>query len=53
FKLTPTGDKAVRQKIVIGRQNPLQYEILEGLKPGDKVIVTGYDKFGDVQELVL
>ncbi|MDD4821876.1 MAG: efflux RND transporter periplasmic adaptor subunit [Bacteroidales bacterium] len=53
FKLTPSGDKAVRQKIVIGRQNPLQYEILEGLKPGDKVIVTGYDKFGDVQELVL
>ncbi len=31
----------------IGRQNPQQYEIVEGLQPGDWVITTGYDTFGD------
>lgn len=53
FKLNKEGNKAVRTRIVIGRQNPLQYEILEGLQPGDKVIISGYENFGDVQELVL
>lgn len=28
-----------------------QYEILSGLKPGDRVVFNGYDKFGDVEEL--
>lgn len=53
FKLNESGSKAVRTNIVIGRQNPRQYEVLEGLLPGDKVIVTGYDNFGDAQELIL
>ncbi len=53
FKLTPDGKKAVKTPLVIGRQNPLQYEITEGLKPGDKVIISGYDHFGDAQELIL
>ena len=38
--------------MVIGRQNPLQYEITEGLRPGDWVITNGYDNFGDAEELV-
>ncbi|MCD8165198.1 MAG: HlyD family efflux transporter periplasmic adaptor subunit, partial [Bacteroides sp.] len=50
FKLNKEGNKAVRIPIVIGRQNPLQYEVLDGLLPGDKVIISGYDNFGDVQE---
>ena len=36
----------------IGRQNPRQYEITEGLQPGDLVIVSGYDTFGEAEELV-
>lgn len=53
FKLSRDGNKAIRTNIVIGRQNPLQYEIIEGLDPGDKVIISGYDNFADVQELIL
>lgn len=53
FKMNKDGDKATRVNVIVGRQNPLQYEILEGLKEGDKVIISGYDNFGDVQELIL
>ena len=53
FKINETGDKATRVSISIGRQNPQQYEISDGLKPGDRVIVSGYDNFGDAEEIVL
>ena len=53
FKLNASGDKAVRTSISIGRQNPRQYEVLDGLAPGDKVIITGYDNFGEAQEIIL
>lgn len=53
FKLNKDGDKATRTPIIVGRQNPLQYEIINGLQPGEKVIVSGYDNFGDTQELIL
>ncbi len=53
FKLNKDGTKATRVNIIIGRQNPLQYEVLEGLNDGDRVIVSGYDNFGEVQELIL
>ncbi|MBE6273973.1 MAG: efflux RND transporter periplasmic adaptor subunit [Bacteroides sp.] len=47
------GDKAVRVPLTIGRQNPQQYEVTEGLQGGDLVIVTGYDNFGEAEELIL
>jgi len=48
------GDnKAVRREIRIGRQNPQYYEVIEGLNPGDKVIVSNYENFGDNQTLNL
>ena len=47
------GDKAVRTPLTIGRQNPQHYEITQGLQPGDKVIVAGYDAFGEAEELIL
>lgn len=53
YRLSPDGKTARKVDIEIGRQNPQQYEIVSGLKPGDKVLVTGYDKFGDVEELVV
>lgn len=53
YRLSPDGKAARKVEIEIGRQNPQQYEILSGLKPGDKVLVTGYDKFGDIEELVI
>ena len=53
FRLNEAGDRAVRVPITIGRQNPRQFEILDGLQAGDRVIITGYDGFGDAQEIIL
>ncbi len=44
---------AVKRNISIGRQNPRYYEVLEGLEPGEKVIVSSYDNFNDVDQLIL
>jgi HlyD family secretion protein len=53
FVVTSDGNKAVRRTIQIGRQNPLYYEVLSGLEPGEQVVTSGYDNYGDVQELIL
>ncbi len=53
FKLNADRTKAVKVPITISRQNPRQYEITEGLQPGDWVITIGYDNFGDAEELIL
>lgn len=53
YRLTPDGRTARRTPIEIGRQNPKQYEVVAGLQPGDRVIVSGYDKLGDAEELVI
>ncbi len=47
FVLSPDGSKAVRREIRIGRQNPRFYEVLDGLKAGERVVVSGYDRFGE------
>lgn len=52
FVVSPDGGKAARREIRIGRQNPQYYEVLEGLQPGEKVITSGYDSFGDNEVLV-
>lgn len=52
YKLV-SGSRAVKVPIEIGRQNPQQFEIVSGLQAGDKVIVSGYNRFGDVEELIL
>ena len=53
YKLDESGNRAVKVPITVGRQNPRQYEIIEGLKAGDRVITSGYDTFGDAEELIL
>ena len=52
YVVSPEGGKAVKRDIRIGRQNPQFYEVLEGLEPGEKVITSGYDNFGDNEVLV-
>jgi len=47
FVLDESGKFATKRNIKIGRKNPLYYEVLEGLNPGEQVIVSGYDMFGD------
>ena len=52
--LVESGSNVARkQNIKVGRQNPNFYEVLEGLRPGDVVIVSSYDNFGDKDELIL
>lgn len=53
FRLSKDGKTAYKTDIQLGRQNPDYYEVLEGLKPGDKVITSSYENFGDMNELVL
>jgi HlyD family secretion protein len=53
FKLSADGKTAYRVDIQLSRQNPDYFEVLQGLKPGDKVITSSYENYGDIQELVL
>ena len=53
YVVDASGEKAYRRDIRIGRQNPQYYEVVEGLQPGEKVIVSSYDNFGDNEVLIL
>ena len=53
YVLNADGTKATKRSVRIGRQNPQYYEVLEGLAPGDKVIISAYDAFGDKDELLI
>jgi len=53
FKVSSDGKTAYKTDIQLGLQNPDYYEVLEGLQPGDKVITSSYDNYGDMQELIL
>lgn len=47
------GTTARRRAVKIGRQNPQYYEVTEGLSPGEKVIVSGYELFGENERLII
>ena len=54
YVLDAAGDRATRRSIALGRQNPRVYEVLEGLEPGEQVITSSYETFGeDMDVLVL
>ena len=53
FVLDKDGKKAYRRKISIGRQNPQYYEVTEGLEPGERVIVSGYEAYKDNEQLII
>ena len=53
FVIDETGSQATKKDITLGRKNSLHYEVLEGLKPGEKVITSSYENFGDNEILVL
>jgi HlyD family secretion protein len=53
FKVNNNGSTAYRTDIQLGRQNPDYYEVISGLKPGDKVVTSSYENYGTMQELVL
>ncbi len=53
FVVSADGSRATRREITIGRQNPQFYEVTSGLEPGERVITSSYDTYGDTQELVI
>ncbi len=53
YVIDPASGNARKRNIRLGRQNPNFYEVLDGLQTGEVVIVSGYENFGDKDELVL
>ena len=49
MKVDETGHRARRVPIKIGRQNTEHYEVISGLSAGDRVLVSGYEAFGDAE----
>lgn len=53
FKVDKDGKTAYKVDVQLGRQNPDYYEVISGLQPGDKVVTSSYENYGNMQELVL
>lgn len=53
YVVDKSEETALKRRIRLGRQNPEVYEVLEGLEPGEKVITSSYESFGDMDRLVL
>lgn len=51
YVLGNDGKRAAKRKITLGRKNPEYFEVLEGLQPGEKVITSSYENFGDNEVL--
>ena len=49
MRVDKTQHRARRVPIKLGRQNTEHYEVLEGLQAGDRVLISGYDRFGDAE----
>jgi len=52
YVVDESGKYAYKRNIRLGSMNPMYYEVLEGLEPGEKVIVSNYDTFGDADKLM-
>ncbi|MEN1784327.1 MAG: efflux RND transporter periplasmic adaptor subunit [Bacteroidota bacterium] len=53
FVVSSGGDEAIKRNIRIGKQNSRYYEVLEGLQPGEQVITSNYESFGEADRIVL
>jgi HlyD family secretion protein len=53
YVLDAAGERATRRDIKLGRQNPRLYEVLEGLEPGEQVITSSYDNFGENMDVLV
>lgn len=47
YVLNESGSKAEKRNISLGRKNPQFFEVLSGLEPGEQVITSSYENFGD------
>ena len=53
YVMDKSGNFAVKRSIRLGRQNPEMFEVLEGLKPGERVVTSSYENYGDMDKLIL
>lgn len=53
FVLSPSGDRATRRSVKLGRKASGQIEVLDGLSPGEKVIISGYNQFERADQLTI
>jgi HlyD family secretion protein len=53
YVVDPSGKYATKRNIKLGRQNPQEYEVLEGLQPGEQVVTSSYESFGNIDKLIL
>lgn len=53
YVLDESGSIATKRRIKVNRYNPDFYEVLEGLEPGERVITSGYESFGNMERLIL
>jgi len=51
YLLAADGRSARRAPVRFGRQNPRYLEVLEGLRPNDRIVTSSYSTFNDVDEL--
>lgn len=49
MRVEGNGHQARRVPIKLGRQNVEHYEVISGLNAGDRVIINGYENFGDAE----
>jgi len=52
YVVDPSGTYATKRNIKIGRQNTSNYEVLDGLQPGEQVLISSYDSFGGKEKLI-
>lgn len=52
YVLSENSKEAVKKSIRLGNQNPMYFEVLDGLKPGETIITSSYDDFGDVDKII-
>ena len=51
YVMDPDGKSAHKREVTLGRRNPKYYEVLEGLSPGEKVIISSYTDFGEADKI--
>lgn len=53
YVLEADGNRAVKRSVKLGRKNTEHFEVIEGLQPGDRVITSSYENFGNNEVLIL
>jgi len=53
FVVSADGKSALRRNVRLGRRNPEHVEVLDGLKPGERVIVSGYEAYLKMDRLII